>query len=448
MKPWLTLSVLIALAGTVRAQEAPTEPAAFLKWSMDRHAALTVYQATVSWRLQTEGVPDATPPTPRTIAYEAPNRFRIVSGSGKERFDYACDGTTFFHRDIRGNVYKIGAPVSLAVAADAHPMIMLGMPFFGGSALYDFFGGGARFDALLNESAARSVQKHPPTPLTFGPDTRIGEESCRTVIFGGGLFHDRRRAVIGVRDGLVRRLEYVTDAKTLSAQAVAERRAQMKTFLASAAFRTLPAEQRQALREQFEAMAAKDPASVIVETIDTIDTHTPIAPETFTLPLDAGTRVQDLGVAAAPRTDSAPAFVGKPSPDIRVTALGGGAPVALSSLRGRIVVIDFWATWCPPCRKGLPDTLRLHKSLTGKGVSVLAITDEKPEIVRSFVANNGFKSLPVFVDSDRSASKSFAVTAIPTMVVIDRAGNVVAYFVGLQDHGTVVDALKKAGLSL
>jgi peroxiredoxin/outer membrane lipoprotein-sorting protein len=135
---------------------------------------------------------------------------------------------------------------------------------------------------------------------------------------------------------------------------------------------------------------------------------------------------------------------GKTAADFTLKALEG-SPLRLSDLRGKIVVIDFWATWCAPCREELPVLEELHKELGERGVVILGITDEDAGTIKSFLKKHPC-SFTVLMDSKDQAHKLYATRAIPTILVINRAGVVVAHFVGTQSKDELVQALRNAGL--
>lgn len=151
-----------------------------------------------------------------------------------------------------------------------------------------------------------------------------------------------------------------------------------------------------------------------------------------------------VSVSLARQDDSYPPPVprGKPAPDITLHGLDGKA-VKLSSLRGKPVFLDFWATWCGPCRMSLPHTDKLAKTGRGK-INVLAISDEDVSTIKSFMKENKY-TYPSFRDGDKSAGKKYQVQAIPTFVIIDKNGNLVDYVVGY-DNEAVDKALAKVGI--
>ncbi|MBN1823432.1 MAG: TlpA family protein disulfide reductase [Endomicrobiales bacterium] len=130
-----------------------------------------------------------------------------------------------------------------------------------------------------------------------------------------------------------------------------------------------------------------------------------------------------LFIAAALSAEDYPA-----APDFKLVS-AQGKEVALESLRGKIVFIDFWASWCPPCKASIPAVERLYGALDGKEVAVLGINIEnKPEAVKRFVLEKGF-SYPVLSGNSRIASE-YGVSGIPAFFIINGEGNIVKKYAG------------------
>ena len=132
------------------------------------------------------------------------------------------------------------------------------------------------------------------------------------------------------------------------------------------------------------------------------------------------------------------------APDFSLTALDG-TTVTLSSLRGRVVLLDFWASWCPPCRAGLPHIEAIHRDYAARGLAVYGINNEDPALARAFVQANRF-TFPTLSDPDSAVMGAYGVEGLPTTVLIDREGVVRYRFVGLTPEAQMRDALRQLGL--
>ena len=121
---------------------------------------------------------------------------------------------------------------------------------------------------------------------------------------------------------------------------------------------------------------------------------------------------------------------GSEAPGFRLPSLAGGE-VDLASQRGKVVVLNFWATWCPPCVAEMPSLERLHRSLSPEGVAVVTVsTDEDEAELRRFVAERSL-TLPVLKDpGGRLAAGQYRTTGYPETFVLDRNGRVLQHVVG------------------
>lgn len=105
-------------------------------------------------------------------------------------------------------------------------------------------------------------------------------------------------------------------------------------------------------------------------------------------------------------------------------------------------VIDFWATWCGPCRQTMPFIQKLHDDYGNKGVQILGVTQEPRGTVAPFERSSGY-NYPIYLDPFGSASRAYNVTAIPKLFVIDKRNRIV--FVGSPfDEGAVIEAIEGA----
>ena len=122
-----------------------------------------------------------------------------------------------------------------------------------------------------------------------------------------------------------------------------------------------------------------------------------------------------------------------------------GKTVTLSNLRGKVVLVNFWATWCPPCRMEMPDLDAIYTRQQSKGLVVLAITNEDASKVGPFLAKNGYH-LPVLLDPGRKVATQFHADGIPKSVVFNREGKLVAIAIDQTGERQFQAMLVKAGL--
>jgi cytochrome c biogenesis protein CcmG/thiol:disulfide interchange protein DsbE len=127
--------------------------------------------------------------------------------------------------------------------------------------------------------------------------------------------------------------------------------------------------------------------------------------------------------SAADAANQAPAFALKSATD--------GKVMKLADLKGKVVIVDFWATWCPPCRAEIPDFVALQKQYGAKGLQIVGVSVDKggTDGVVKFMKENHI-NYPILM-SDPSAEAAYGgIRAIPTTFLIDRKGNMVHKFIG------------------
>jgi peroxiredoxin len=122
-----------------------------------------------------------------------------------------------------------------------------------------------------------------------------------------------------------------------------------------------------------------------------------------------------------------------------------GKSWTFSELRGKVVLVNFWATWCPPCRKEMPDLETLYGRFGSKGLVVLGISDEEAAKVEPFIRERKV-SFPVLLDPGRKVNEMFVVEGIPKSFVYDRNGKLVAQSIDMRTQKQFLEMLGKAGL--
>lgn len=160
-------------------------------------------------------------------------------------------------------------------------------------------------------------------------------------------------------------------------------------------------------------------------------------------PSSGGARApQSQPQAAAPAGDSPY----EPAPDFTLLDIQSGKPFKLSEQKGKVVLIDFWATWCGPCRMAIPHLIELHKQYKPQGFTMAGISlDQQGEaVVRPFY-KSWKMNYPVMVDQMGEVARLYGgIRSIPTALLIDKQGRVINAFVGYRPKDEFENAIKAA----
>ncbi|MCL2294220.1 MAG: TlpA family protein disulfide reductase [Spirochaetes bacterium] len=110
-----------------------------------------------------------------------------------------------------------------------------------------------------------------------------------------------------------------------------------------------------------------------------------------------------------------------------------GNRVRLNSFQGRVIMLYFWVTWCPACRRGMPSIEALHREMQGRNFVILAVNiQENSSVVRNFIQENGY-TFPVILDENGEAAARYRIRSVPTTYIIDTRGKIAGVFTGLRD---------------
>ena len=168
-------------------------------------------------------------------------------------------------------------------------------------------------------------------------------------------------------------------------------------------------------------------------------THATHAPDFFTFTPPAGAR----RVAALNLPGINEDIVGASAGDFALKDVKGGR-IRLSDFKGKTVLLSFWATWCPPCKKELPEIQKLYEQhKDAKDVVILAVDDENKAVIRNYLQENHY-TFTALVDHKRTLFKEFAVRFIPTVIIINSRGTVTNEIVGWDGPQKLLAALKES----
>lgn len=142
-----------------------------------------------------------------------------------------------------------------------------------------------------------------------------------------------------------------------------------------------------------------------------------------------------LAGSERPETPPAQTAVGQMAPDFTLPNTQGQS-VRLADLQGKVVFLNFWATWCPPCRAEMPAMERLHEAFGGKNLAVVAVNVEDLSAVTSYLEKNRH-AFTVLLDPEGEVQNLYGVFRLPETFLIDKQGRIVQHYLGARDWSSV-----------
>lgn len=137
--------------------------------------------------------------------------------------------------------------------------------------------------------------------------------------------------------------------------------------------------------------------------------------------------------------------VGQEAPDFTLADLDGNE-IALSDHRGDVVLINFWATWCPPCRVEMPDMEAVYRQHSNEGFEILGVDQREPaDLVEDYVTERGFSWL-FLLDEDFDVSREYSATSIPRSILVDRDGTVAYIWTGTLTRTQLEQQIAELGI--
>lgn len=115
--------------------------------------------------------------------------------------------------------------------------------------------------------------------------------------------------------------------------------------------------------------------------------------------------------------------------------------MSLSDYKGKVIILDFWATWCPPCRKEIPDFIRLYDNYKDKGLVIIGISSESEDTLKNF-CTDAEVNYPIAIGTREIQQAYGGIQYIPTTFIIDKKGNIVNKHVGFTSYEVFESEIK------
>jgi thiol-disulfide isomerase/thioredoxin len=408
------LGLALAGCGARKPQPPPVPAPQFLQDTLRTYAGFNTYAAQCAWSAEAGGKQFH---LQRTLSIQPPAKYQIVTVHDSTYYEKSvCDNAEVLEYDNSGSDLADveNAPDSIVHAASKQ----MKSPFSAGDPFYSFFCGVSGAGDLVT----------PTSQTIYGRLRTLDGVDCQDVGFDTPKW-GRVTATIGVADHLVRRIVFdgARFAKPGAVPGVA-----FNSVLPNPVPAVIP----------------------ITENYTQIKTQTQMADAVFDTNYDnESTSMPAMTApgnnAAGPQGDGEGGVaVGTMVKNFSVVDTASGRRVDLASQRGHFVMIDFWATWCGPCRMSLPHTQEAYDRLGSQGLHVMTISNEDQATITAFKDKYGY-TFPAYRDDTGAAETTMNVGAIPAVAIIDPTGRLQSFTVGYDGTGDTLNAnLHKAGFDM